>query len=263
LRSTPAGLVVFGENEAFLFRGDPLDDANFAVQRFAGTLGCDEGVRPARLGGHIFTIWKGRLFAIALGMGDVDFGGTLAEIGQSIWDPEDPFVQVVGEPRTRHLIARTQTGGIYRYSTDVNQWLTDPWDNVSGLNYLLPNVDVAGTRYVINGDAYQTAVVPTDPSVTWENVNLGDKGMKKLWRRVRLFTSDDYSGTPELNYVIGSSSGTITASEEGSGWWVFTLPNGLVSEKAASLEVVMKGAAFGDEFEPPVIIEYVDRYSRR
>jgi len=66
-----------------------------------------------------------------------------------------------------------------------------------------------------------------------------------------------------LNYVIGSSSGTITASEEGSGWWVFTLPKGLVSEKAASLEVVMKGAAFGDEFEPPVIIEYVDRYSRR
>lgn len=263
LRSTPAGLVVFGENEAFLITGDPAIPSSFASQRFAGTLGCDEGVRPARLGGHIFTIWKGRLFAIALGMGDVDFGSGLTEIGQPLYDPEDPFVQVVGEPRTRHLIARTQAGDVYRYSTDVGQWCTDPWDGVANLNYLLPNIDSNGTRYVITNDAYVVSNSPSNPSVKWENLDLGDKGMKKMWRRVRVFTSDDYSGTPSLNYVINGSSGTVTATEEGSGWWVFTLPSGIVSEKAESLEVVMNGAAFGDEFEPPVIVEYVDRYSRR
>ena len=265
LSSTPAGLLVFGENETFLVRGDPaLVDlgGEFSNQRLSGVIGCDPGKRPARLGSAVFVIHQGRLYGINLGAGDVDFGSNLADIGQPVYDPEDPFVQVIGDPVHRQIVVRTQFGRILRFSTIYNKWLTDVFDG-DAVDFLYPSVNEHSSRYVISGSAFEHVDVPVDPSVKWENVDLGDKGMKKLWRRVRLFTSDDYSGTPELNYVIGSSSGTITASEEGSGWWVFTLPNGLVSEKAASLEVVMKGAAFGDEFEPPVIIEYVDRYSRR
>jgi len=265
LSSTPAGLLVFGENETFLVRGDPaLVDlgGEFSNQRLSGVIGCDPGKRPARLGSAVFVIHQGRLYGINLGAGDVDFGSNLADIGQPVYDPEDPFVQVIGDPVHRQIVVRTQFGRILRFSTIYNKWLTDVFDG-DAVDFLYPSVNAHSSRYVISGSAFEHVDVPVDPSVKWENVNLGDKGMRKLWRRVRLFTSDDYSGTPELNYVIGSSTGTITASEEGSGWWVFTLPNGLVSEKAASLEVVMKGAAFGDEFAPPVIIEYVDRYSRR
>lgn len=262
LVSTPAGLLVFANNETFLVRGDPSNLQSFAAQRFSATIGCDDGVRPARLGGNVFTIWKGRLYSMLLGMGDVDFGSNFADIGAPVYNPEDPFVQVVGEPRTRQIVVRTEAGRILRYSSDVGQWFNDVFDN-AGVEFLLPNADDRGSRFLLETDLRTVQNKGDSPYVQWENVDLGNKGLRKQWRRIYAYFGDDYGGAPTLEYDIGSNSGTITGSEEGTGWFTFTLPNGLVNEKAARLRITMAGAAFGDEFEPPVIVEFVDRYSRR
>lgn len=262
LVSTPAGLLVFAENETFLVRGDPSNLSSFGVQRFSATIGCDDGVRPARLGGNVFTIWKGRLYSMLLGMGDVDFGSNFSDIGAPVYDPEDPFVQVVGEPRSRQIITRTQNGRIFRYSSDVGQWFNDVYDE-AGITFILPNSDDDGTRYRDGTNLVTVQNLGDSPYVEWQNVNLGDKGLRKQWRRVRAYFGDEYEGTPTMEYEIGSNSGTVTGSEEGAGWFTFTLPNGLVNEKAARLRITMAGASFGDEFEPPVVVEFVERYTRR
>lgn len=264
LVSTPGGLVVFADNEAFLVRGDPSLPQSFSAQRFSSTIGCDDGVRPGRVGGTVFPIWKGRLYSMTLGMGDVDFGSGVQEIGAPIYDPEDPFVQVIGEPRTRQVLVRTNNGRVYRYSTDAQQWMNDVFDNEDGLTFLLPNADDNGSRYLVGTDLKTAKASSGDsPYVEWQDLDLGSKGMRKQWRRVRAYFGDDYVGTPTLEYEVGSSSGTITGSEEGAGWFTFTLPNGLVNEKMARLRITMVNASFGDEFEPPVVIEFVERYSRR
>jgi len=262
LASTPAGLLVFADNETFLVRGDP-DSQDFAVQRFAGTLGCDKGVRPARLGGNVFTIWKGRLYSILLGMGDVDFGGNFSDIGAPIYDPEDPFVQVVGEPRSRQLIARTENGSVYRYSTDVGQWYNDVFDEEGSLTFLLPNADENGTRYIVGTDLKTAQNVGSDAFIEWADVDLGSKGTVKQWRRVRAYMGDSYNGSPTLAYNINGSTGTVTGSREGTGWFVFTLPSGITGEKAEYFRITMVDANFGDAFEPPVVLEFAERYRRR
>lgn len=264
LVSTPAGLLVFGNNEAFLVRGDPalISQGGFSVQRFSATIGCDAGVRPARLGGNVFTIWQGKLYSMLLGMGDVDFGGNFSELSRPIFDPEDPFVQVASEPRARQIVARTESGLVYRYSTDVAGWLNDPFSE-GGVSFMLPNADGNGVRYRLGNELRVVDRAGGAPSVTFENLDLGSKNVKKLFRRVTAFMDNGYSGTPSLSYTIGSSSGSVTGSEEGDGWYVFTLPAGLVNEKIASLSLVMNDANFNDTLEPPIIIDFMPRYSRR
>jgi len=132
LASTAAGLLIFMDNETWLLSGnvDPYFSAlaqepQARIQRFSGTLGCDAGVIPGRLGGVVFPIYKGELYAITLGMGDVDFGGGIELIGLPIHLKEDPIVQVVGEAQTNHVVVRTRRGAVYRFDTRSKQWADD------------------------------------------------------------------------------------------------------------------------------------------
>jgi len=132
LASTPAGLLIFMDNETWLLSGnvDPYFTAlagqpQARIQRLSGTIGCDNGVIPGRLGGVVFAIYKGELYAITLGMGDVDFGSGIEMIGLPVHLKGDPIVQVVGEPQTNHVVIRTRSNSVYRYDTRVKQWSDD------------------------------------------------------------------------------------------------------------------------------------------
>jgi hypothetical protein len=291
LSSTPAGLVVFCEHEAFLVRGDPALDLE--VQRLSGTIGCDQGVIPARLGSVVFPVYRGEVYAISLGMGDVDFGSGMENISRPIWRPDDPVVQVVGESQTNQLVARTAQGHVYRF--DAGQWFNDPFDMVEGLRHVSPgNLDPAyGTRYLLGETMEAMDWSLADPvRVIWEDLDLGDKMQEKLWRRIEVVTNTDYQGVPRLVYTIRRQQGLVStpiiledddpeafeplalegnetalgtelndvlvATPVGDGRWVFSMRRGQVGA-IATFRLELPNFTRQDVLEAPLIIEVAQR----
>lgn len=264
LSSTPAGLLVFMENETFLVRGDPAT-GDLASQRLSGTLGCDAGVTPARMGAVVMPIYKGEVYAVNLGGGDVDFGGSIVNISRPIWLPDDPFVQVVGEAKRQHIVARTSGGRVYRMDVREQKWMNDPFDEVADLRWFLPaDVDpFYGTRYNVGGylDVVSSGII-TPPLVAWTALDGGDKNLMKLWRRMEVFTEGVGDGTPTLTYTARGASETVNGIDKGEGRWVFTFKRGIVSP-TVGLQLEFLGATEDFVMEPPVVIEYVPRYRQR
>jgi hypothetical protein len=264
LSSTPAGLLVFMENETFLVRGDPAT-GDLASQRLSGTLGCDPGVIPARMGSVVMPIYKGEVFAVNLGGGDVDFGGSMVNISRPIWLPDDPFIQVVGEAKRQHVVARTAAGRVYRMDVSEQKWMNDPFDGETDLRWFLPaDTDTLyGTRYNVGGylDVVSDDLVAT-PLVAWTDLDGGDKNLMKLWRRMEVFTEGVGDGTPTLTYTARGASETVNGIDKGEGRWVFTFKRGIVSP-TVGLQLEFLGATEDFVMEPPVVIEYVPRYRQR
>lgn len=264
LASTAAGLLVFLENETFLVRGDPATN-DFGVQRLSGTVGCDDNVIPARLGSVVMPIYKGEVYAINLGGGDVDFGSNLANVSSPVWLRDDWFVQVVGENYRNQIVGLTESGKAYRLDTISQQWLTDLFSEVVNLRFVIPacNCNTYGTRYNVGGflEVIDDSLVNA-PVLTWRDMDLGDKNLQKLWRRIEVMTGDTGSGTVTLTYDIRGQSGTVTGIDQGDGRWVFTMPRGIVGPKA-DLEFTFTGATTGLVIEPPVVIEFQPRYRER
>jgi len=263
LSSTPAGLLVFMENETFLVRGDPATQ-NLEVQRLSGTIGNDVNNIPARIGNVIFPIYQGEIYAVNLGGGDVDFGGSLANISQPVWKPDDLFVQVVGEALRNHVVAVTNQGRVFRLDVITQQWLNDTFDEAHDLRYVIgANVSKEyGTRYNVRG--YLEVIDPEiidPPLVKWTNLDMGDKGLMKLWRRVEVYTNGS-SGSPVLRWAARGNNGVVSGIDQGAGRWIFTMPRGVVDVKA-DLEFEFVGAGSGFSFEPPVVIEFAPRYRQR
>jgi hypothetical protein len=310
LTSTPAGLLIFMDNETWLLSGnvDPFFTAltqapQARIQRFSGTLGCDRGVTPGRLGGVVFPIYKGELYAITLGMGDVDFGSGIEQIGRPIRLREDPIIQVVGEPQSNHVVVRTEKGFVYRYDTETKQWVDDPFTGVAtgpvDLSVdesllLMEDNDVItfeddfevrdeatpdnnrillipaclcqtyGTRYLVKDKFAAIDFKLRDKvAVKWESLDLGDKTLEKLWRRVEVKTSASYSGSPIMTYSMdGGPSETVSAVSSGNGNWVFNFKRGAVGT-AADIEFEFDNLEFEDTFNPPVTFEIASRNRSR
>lgn len=262
LRSTPAGLIVFGDNETFLVKGDP-DLGTLEVQRVFGSMGNDRGVLPGLMGGIVFPIWRGRVYSMALGMGDIDFGTGVQDISEPVFDPDDVFVQVVGDPRRRHVVAATRSGKVLRYNPSQQVWYTDVYSEASGFRSFIANGDLLGVRYQLSDGLYVLDDVIATPVIKFENIDLGDKLLRKHWRRFYLYTNDSYSGTPTMSFQTESSSSTISGSEEGPGEFVFTLSQGVTSSKLKSVQFNLVGAVLGDTVEAPVEVEFTPRYRRR
>lgn len=265
LASAPAGLLVFLEHETFLVRGDPaLGD--LAVQRLTGTLGCDLGVIPGRLGSTVLPIYGGEVYAVSLGGGDVDFGGDIQNLSLPVWDAEDAFVQVIGEPSRNQVVARTSAGRVFRYSTRDGKWFNDPFDEVSGLEGLLPArvPSSYGVRYLVGGNPQVVSAGVSDAaSVSFSELDFGDKNLMKLFRRVEVFTPDASVGeVPSLAYDTRGASGSVSGQALGEGRWVFTLPRGLVGP-TISLVLEFGLPEAGLVVEPPVAIEFARRYRQR
>jgi hypothetical protein len=302
LASSPAGMLAFMENETWLISGnvDPYQ-GDAQVQRLSGTLGCDVGITPARLGGVVFPIYKGELYAVSMGMGDVDFGSGIENIGRPVWLREDPFVQAVGESQTNHVVALMRSGKVYRYDATVKQWFDDPMSelgngSISGGDdevtletgdllllettdtvlqeaapeaqrmLLIPaNLDTEyGTVYLVMNRFETVAMDSADPvSIRWEDLDLGDRYQHKLWRRVEVATNSAYAGTPTLTYSVdGRAEETVTGVSSGNGVWVFNLKRGEVGV-TADLEVAFPSMLLTDVIEPPVMIEVAPRYRSR
>jgi hypothetical protein len=301
LASSPAGLLVFMENETWLVSGNPDPyQGDARVQRLSGTMGCDPGTIPGRLGAVIFPIYKGEVYAISMGMGDVDFGSGIENLTRPLHLRDDPFVQVVGEPGENHVVALTGSGRAYRYDGSVKRWFDDPFslagngpgDGSVGVNLLVTEDDddllledggvwrtedtpdqdrllllpmgAERTVYLVK-NAFQTldTSVAGEVRVRWEDVDLGDRYQHKLWRRVELATSSSYAGPPTLTYAVdGGAPAQVTGVSSGNGVWVFSLHRGVVG-LAINLEFRLPGMQRGDVLEAPVHIEVAPRYRSR
>lgn len=264
LASTPAGLLAFMENETFLIRGDPAT-GNLQTQRYSGTLGNDINTIPGRLGSVVFPIYKGEIYALNLGGGDVDFSSGIANISRPVFRPDDPFVQVVGENVRNHIVAITQSGRAYRYDSQTQAWLNDVFDEQEGLRWLSAAClcNRYGTRYNVDGffDVVDSSL-GGEPEIAWESLDLGDKNRLKLWRRVELYTEGVGDGSPRMEFVVRGESGSVEGIHQGGGRWVFTFPRGVVGP-TATLRFKFPGATPNLVVEPPVVIDYAVRYRER
>lgn len=299
LASTPAGLLVFMQNETWLVSGNPDPiSGDVRVQRFSGTMGCDVGVIPARLGSVVFPIYRGEVYAINLGMGDVDFGSGIENVSRQVWRRDDPFVQVVGENQRNHLVARTAADRIYRYDAEVKQWVNDTFDGAAGgtgnASLLLEDGDrllledgsalqledalvenrivllpaclcpTYGTRYLVN-NSFQVVDFAAEPDqvfVEWRDLDVGDKQQAKLWRRVEVATDDAYVGPPTMRYRARGAPVTVTGVRSGRGRWSLSFQRGEVAAKV-DLRVDLPGFGAGNVLEAPIVIEVAPRNRSR
>jgi hypothetical protein len=181
---------------------------------------------------------------------------------------DDPFVQVVGDSIHNHVVGLTASGVILRFDVEKQGWFEDPWSG-QAVDRLLPRptcVDSYGARYLI-GTSVFGITDPVGQDVTAEleftDVDLGEKNVTKLWRRVRLHSSDDFEQTipPVLEYRVRDRSGRTQGRLTETGVWVFTLARGVVGPKI-DLSFSFETAA-SSTVEPPVDIEFVPRYVER
>ncbi|PWG74245.1 hypothetical protein DF186_18895, partial [Enterococcus hirae] len=81
------------------------------------------------------------------------------------------------------------------------------------------NPDSDGIRYLINGELRSAlGSSPGSSVLRFENITLGDKNLKKMWRRIYVYTNSDYSGTPTVTTDFyyengGNDFDTTTASD--------------------------------------------------
>lgn len=144
LASTPGGLIVFFEDSAEVVQGD---NAPYRVRPLVGGVGMDAGTQPAEYGGAVFVIWRGRLYAVTP-------GGGAKEVGRPAWLPQDPFKQVVSDPKHRSLVLVTDTQRVWRYHPETNFWGENaitrggfPSDTETNGVTLIPSPEHYGARY--------------------------------------------------------------------------------------------------------------------
>jgi hypothetical protein len=261
-------LYVFLQNEVFAVYGDPDLDLttrieNFGVRKLTGVVGHDSVFPVARLGNELYCVHRGQVFAVT------EQGVNPQPISAPIDKRSDPILQVVGDARHNHLVARTRDGVILRFDAEKQQWFEDPWSG-QDVNLLLPlpqcDAQAYGSRYVIGSSVYGITEIEDGQSVVgrfaFTDLDLGEKNINKLWRRVRLHTSDDLSEAPVLTYDVRGQPATVTGRLSEDGVWVFTMNRGAVGPKI-SLDFVLPGLGRSTTIEPPIDIEFVPRYVER
>ena len=268
MASTPAGLLVFGANESFLFRGDPAAGAE--LQRFSSSYGMDAGTRPAKLSGIVAFIYQGEIYLVSLGMGDIDFSQGVENISREVYDRNDKFVEIVADHARNTIICRTQDMRVLRYHVPSKRWSEDPFSSPGSPQTIsfVPNGDVYGGAvkspyyYYMNLASVTLRYVKHIGSGTmtfgWNDLDLGDKRAGKLWRSVEVYTNEEYDGEPLLTWRVGENTGVVSGRNKGKGIWVFVLPTGQTGP-LADLIFTFPGMDSRDTIEPPVVISYVPR----
>lgn len=264
-------LYVFLENEIFVVYGDPDLDAgarieNFGVQRMHDIVGHDVADPPARVGGQLYCVHRGRVYAVTAE------GVSNQPISAPIDLRSDPIVQVVGDAVHHHVVARASSGRIYRFDVERGEWFEDPFSSGAqgeeGITVTrlvpAPTSDPdAGVYYVASLDVWPIRPpVEVDASVTFEDLDLDEKAFAKLWRRVRVNTNDDFAGGVELAYRVRDEWRDAVATENEDGVWLFTLARGVVGPKI-DLRFTFTDLGASDTMEAPVEIEFAPRYTQR
>ena len=265
MASTPAGLLVFGSNESFLFRGDPAAGAE--LQRFSSSYGMDAGTRLAKLSGIVAFIYQGEVYLVSLGMGDIDFGSGVENLSRETYDRNDPFVEIVADHPRNAFICRTAGMRVLRYHVGSKRWSEHPASGGSEVRFV-PNGDVyggavKGPYYYSTGESstllrHVKHIGAGTMTFGWRDLDLGDKRAGKLWRSVEVYTNEEYDGQPLLTWRVGENTGVVSGRNKGKGIWVFVLPTGQTGP-LADLIFTFPGMDSRDTIEPPVVISYVPR----
>lgn len=189
LAPSPNGLLAFADNETFLIAGDVLTQMTAEVYPDIG--GCDVDVIPAILGGVIFSIWKGELYAVRQGRFD--------NASTDVFEPDNHIVQVIPEVETRSILVREADGTVLRLDLDDEIFWTN---NVVGSADLLLPAD--NPKYVDDsGDVLHVVTASvTTPYIDF-TIDFGNQ-----WRRDKLmefkFRISDYTynagNKPRLYY---------------------------------------------------------------
>jgi hypothetical protein len=261
-------LYVFLQNEIFAIYGDPDLDLttrieNFGVRKLSGVVGHDSLHPVARLGNELYCVHRGQVYGVG------EQGISEQPISAPIDKRSDPIVQVVGDSRHNHLVARTLDGVVLRYDVEKQGWFEDPWSEQS-VSLLLPTPQcdalAYGARYVRSNSVFGVVEIGDDAAVTarfaFTDLDLGEKNINKLWRRIRLHTSDDLDEAPFLTYIVRGQPATVEGRLTEDGVWVFTLNRGAVGPKI-TLDFTLPGLGRSTTIEPPVDIEFVPRYLER
>lgn len=204
LASSPAGLLIFGDNETLLARGNP-DSTDFTVTPVSTTVGCDPGVVPARFGGTLFTIHKGRIWAVTMGPGVEGITNTIEDVSISMaplphWRPngqfsERGFAQVWADLDNVQLLAQRHIDNhavqSVRYDLQSKAWLnagpeggyanrvvlptprgTYVWSSATSLNR--QGLRLRGA----NGARFE---------LVFEDLDFGEPRLRKMYRRVHVY----------------------------------------------------------------------------
>lgn len=256
--STPSGLLVFFNNEVYLIAGDPAL-GNVAVELYPDIVGADPGTRPTKMGGVAFTVWRGDIYALA--------GGQAQALSKPAYIREDPFVEVIAEPCNRCVLGRTESGRVFRYFLEHQQW----FDNtLQTFDYMLPNPQDCslGVRYVVDEDVWvvRRDGNPDTPYLTYRNIDYGDKNRVDSTYGMMAPTTGDFDddNLPRLYFKIlegqddvedpGSTDYVDAHREE--GMFRFYIPRGHKA-RLWDFRLLLRGMAYGDTLEPQVVIEWV------
>ena len=271
LLSTPAGLLIAGENEMFLLRGDP--EAQPELTRFSSSIGSDFDVRAVSMGGIVFVAYAGHIYMLSLGMGDIDFGSGIDRVSDDIYDVEDEFKQLAVDHELNILVARTESGKIFHFDVARRAWFEGGLSEMPDFFAFLPNPGVLSGSPIGDGPIYlstngQTKTLELGGSGSarfgFEQLDFGDKRARKLFRSAEINVSDEYNpgSPPVMEYAVDGRSGSVNGSNLGEGRWVFRLPLGSSGAKA-DFAFSFSGLTVSDVIEPPIVFNVVPLGRRR
>jgi len=268
MASTPAGLLIIGQNEMFLFRGDPT--ANPELVKFASSIGADSGDVVVKMAGIVFLVYSGHIYMISLGMGDVDFGSGVARVSDDIYDVEDPFIELAVDHPQNILVARTASNRVFHFDVARQAWFEGPMSGVP-FERMLPNAnlfspDDYGPSYLLSNGHLRAIQNIGDGTARFgfEQLDFGDKRARKLFRSAEINVSDEYNpgSPPVMEYAVDGRSGSVNGSNLGEGRWVFRLPLGSSGAKA-DFAFSFSGLTVSDVIEPPIVFNVVPSGRRR
>lgn len=261
--STPSGILAFFTNEVYLIAGDPALN-NIGIELYPDIVGADPGTRPTKMGGVAFCVWQGDIYALS--------GGQAQAVSKPAYLREDPFIEVVAEPCNRSLIGKTQSGKVFRYFLEHQQW----FDNtLQTFDYMLPNpVNCAiGVRYVqASGDVWTVLRdgTPDTPHLVYRSIDYGDKNRVDSTYGMMVPTEGEFDNNnlPRLYFKIlenqddvedpGSTS--FVASHREEGMLRFYIPRGNKA-RTWDFRLLLRGMGYPDTIEPQLAIEWVEGHT--
>ncbi len=279
--SSPAGLLIYTPTETYLLRGN-IDDVESEVVLISSVTGHDRRHNsfPQSLGGRAYSISQGRVHSLRLSSGDVDYNQGLIDISEPVFDEEAPFLYItVDVPHQAVYACRQETDGTYtwlRFDVEYQRWSIDTEGDASlTQTFITPSRGNVGPRRFEGGTQYEVRDYDATgsqafPDMFWryEELDLGDPALVKLWNRVIVHTNID-SSIESLSvryFVPGDDVGVeIEAKEVNDGVWAMRFEQDTVATSMA-LEFTVTypsnpvGTQFLDEIRPPIIIEYAERY---
>ena len=187
--SSPSGLMVFGDNDAYLISGDPAIPNSLNVEPFPDSVGCDQGFEPATLAGLVFVVWRNRLYALD--------GAQAQNISWGVLDRQSAILNIATDAATNTIAVQT-TDAVLHYDLEKGEWYQSEYMGTYNSRTafhanarLLPSPEgMCFFLYDTIGAiaTYDTAGAPSaQPSIIeWRGIDAGDSLRRDYWRYVRI-----------------------------------------------------------------------------